>query len=111
VPGVPLRRWLAPSATDSVAVNAAYGGLGDLTEDRPQEIVCRGSRVLKVKVGLEPPEVDLQQLRDLAHRLPSGVSLRLDANGTCSGPVGGCAAGAHLVRGEDDTAATEQGDR
>jgi o-succinylbenzoate synthase len=82
--GVPLRRWVSPSPTDSVAVNAALGRLSDLTVERLQDSLRLGFRVLKVKLGLESPDLDLRRLRDLAHRLPAGVSFRLDANGAWS---------------------------
>ena len=43
--------------------------------------VAAGFTVLKIKVGLNDPLTELAQLRALARLLPTGVSLRLDANG------------------------------
>lgn len=82
--GVPLRRWLAPGAADAVEVNAALGALCDLAPDRLEAALAAGYRVLKVKVGLAPPEVERRRLTDLAAQLPAGVTLRLDANGAWS---------------------------
>jgi o-succinylbenzoate synthase len=41
----------------------------------------RGYRVLKLKMGVAPPEQELQRLSELARTLPDGLRLRLDANG------------------------------
>jgi o-succinylbenzoate synthase len=78
--GMPLRRWLSPSASDSVEVNATLGPLRDVT-GRIVRASCRsGFRVLKLKVGLESPAQELRRLSGLARDLTPGVALRLDAN-------------------------------
>jgi o-succinylbenzoate synthase len=81
---LPLHLWLDPAARDSVEVNATLGALREAT---PEAILasCRsGFRVLKVKIGLEAPSVELKRLTALARHLPSGTTLRLDANGAWS---------------------------
>jgi o-succinylbenzoate synthase len=81
---LPLRLWLDPAARDSVEVNATLGAPREAT---PETILasCRsGFRVLKIKVGLETPSVELRRLAALARRLPAGTTLRLDANGAWS---------------------------
>lgn len=67
--GLPLRRLLSATAKDSVAVN----GLGDLSDGLPPDFT-----VIKLKVGMRPPDEDLAALHRLV--LPPGVRLRLDAN-------------------------------
>jgi o-succinylbenzoate synthase len=49
---------------------------GDLASD-----ARRGYRVLKLKLGVAPPDQELRHLTGLARTLPDGLSLRLDANG------------------------------
>ncbi|WP_295427359.1 o-succinylbenzoate synthase [uncultured Thiodictyon sp.] len=79
--GTSLRRGLAASARDRVPVNAA---LGPLIETHPGDLARAaraGFRVVKLKVGMTTPPLELQRLRDLAATLPPGLRLRLDANG------------------------------
>lgn len=76
----PLRRWLNPSAPDSVEVNAALGPLRDVTRPMVRGSCKAGFRVLKIKLGLESWEQELRRLTDLARALSPGVAFRLDAN-------------------------------
>jgi o-succinylbenzoate synthase len=82
--GLPLRQWLNPSAPDVVAVNATLGSLREVTPDLIRAKGHAGFRVVKIKVGLEPPAVELRRLTALARQLPPEVNLRLDANGAWS---------------------------
>jgi o-succinylbenzoate synthase len=82
--GLPLRHWLRPQARDTVAVNATLGALTDLTPRMVRDGIAAGFRVLKVKVGLQEPQAELQRLADLAPHLPTGATFRLDANGAWS---------------------------
>lgn len=79
--GVPLRRWLAPEASDEVPVNATLGTLRDQTPERIVAACQAGYQVLKLKVGLGAPDAEIAHLRQLATHLPAGATLRLDANG------------------------------
>jgi o-succinylbenzoate synthase len=79
--GTSLRRWLEVRAGDSVPVN---GALGPVMETSPGDLTryaLGGYRVLKLKIGIAPPDQELRRLRELALVLPDGSSLRLDANG------------------------------
>lgn len=78
--GVPLARWLNPAASMEVRVATNVGGLDGGLSVRVQGALLQGFSVLKVKVGLAPPQCEIEQLQAIAATLPSGVSLRLDAN-------------------------------
>jgi o-succinylbenzoate synthase len=79
--GLPLYRYLQPEAADTIAVNAALGRLDAAFTRRLQDALERGFRVLKIKLGVYPPDEELQRLEAACRRLPAGVTLRLDANG------------------------------
>ena len=85
--GLPLRRLLNPEASDSIPVNGALGPLATLAEADLAQAVAEGFRVLKVKVGVADPGVELKRLRALAGALPAGLTLRLDANGAWDLPT------------------------
>jgi len=88
-----LRGWLAQtsasrpatSADDSVAVNATLGALAHLSDAAlaaaTQAALADGYRVFKLKIGIEPPDLEARRLQRLCAKLPAGVQLRLDANG------------------------------
>lgn len=78
--GLPLARWLNPRSSVAVKVNAVLGGLDSQVTERALAAVAEGYSVLKLKVGLAAGHEEIPLLHDLAHRLPAGVSLRLDAN-------------------------------
>lgn len=78
--GVPLARWLNVRAPLAIKVNAALGALDDEVLGRARSAVNAGFVVLKLKIGLVAPEIELAALRRLAKDLPPGVVLRLDAN-------------------------------
>lgn len=78
--GLSLARWLNPNSSVVVRVNAALGGLDGRTVERALAAVAEGYSVLKLKVGLAAGLEEIAMLHDLAHCLPSGVFLRLDAN-------------------------------
>ena len=79
--GVPLRLLLFPESPALVRVNAALGPLRELAPKILQATCRQGFRVLKVKVGLEPPDVELSRLRELSAAIPPEATFRLDANG------------------------------
>lgn len=78
--GLPLARWLNPRSSAVVKVNAVLGGLDLQVTERALAAVAEGYSVLKLKMGLAAGHEEIPLLHDLAHRLPAGVSLRLDAN-------------------------------
>lgn len=78
---VPLRRWLNPQAFSQVEVNDALGPLHEATPALVRASCRAGFRVLKLKVGLEPPEAELRRLGELRPHLSPGAAFRLDANG------------------------------
>jgi o-succinylbenzoate synthase len=79
--GLPLHGLLNREATNSVPVNGALGPLDTLAESDLRQAAADGFRVLKIKVGVRDPRVELQGLRTLANSLPVGLTLRLDSNG------------------------------
>jgi o-succinylbenzoate synthase len=79
--GVPLRLVLSPESAALVRVNAALGPLRELTPKVLRGTCHQGFRVLKVKVGLEPPVIELRRLRELSAAIPPEATFRLDANG------------------------------
>ena len=78
--GLSLARWLNPRSFAAVKVNAVLGGLDGQVVGRALTAVAEGYSVLKLKVGLAAGHVEIPLLHELAHRLPAGISLRLDAN-------------------------------
>lgn len=80
--GLPLARWLNSSARNTVRVNAVIGVLDAGVESRMQQALDAGFEVLKVKLGMEPFPNELKKLNSLAALLPSGVTFRLDSNGS-----------------------------
>lgn len=75
---MPLYRWLAPDSAGRVVVNGACGCLDAGFEGRLGQALSRGYRTVKIKLGVYPPDEELQRLERL--HLPNGISLRLDAN-------------------------------
>lgn len=78
---MPLAHWLNAGAPLSVTVNQTIGALDEVAAARARQAVDAGFSVLKLKIGLNEPEFELAQLCVLSEALPSGVRLRLDANG------------------------------
>jgi o-succinylbenzoate synthase len=78
--GLPLARWLNPSSSAAVKVNAMLGGLDQQVIERALAAVAEGYSVLKLKVGLAAGHEEIPLLHDLVRCLPADVSLRLDAN-------------------------------
>lgn len=78
--GVPLARLLNPNAEHVVLCNASLGVLDETAAERVHPAALAGFGVLKLKVGLDTPDREMALLRQVAERLPKGVSLRLDAN-------------------------------
>lgn len=85
--GQPLSQWLNPGCTRRVKVNATLGALDRGAIARTARAVGEGYGVLKIKVGLLPPERELAHLHRLADALPEGVRMRLDANRAWTEPV------------------------
>lgn len=79
--GLSLRRLLCADAVDRIAVNAALGGAAALEPSAVQQALAAGFRVLKLKVGAAPMDIELPRIEAVAALLPPGATLRLDANG------------------------------
>ncbi len=79
--GLPLARWLNPRAPLTFEANAMLGGLEGDVAGLAAAALAEGFSILKLKVGLAAPEIELERLRRLAAGLPPGARLRLDANG------------------------------
>jgi o-succinylbenzoate synthase len=78
--GCPAAASLNPAAAGNVAVNAMIGSLDTDPEPRADRALAAGYRVLKIKLGVMPPEQEHAALIGLAETLPSQIRLRLDAN-------------------------------
>jgi L-alanine-DL-glutamate epimerase-like enolase superfamily enzyme len=80
-----MRRWIAgpgaASVPDWIGANAMLGPSVTVSEEAVAEAIGAGYRILKVKVGCADPDLEVARLARLAQGLPSGLSLRLDANG------------------------------
>lgn len=81
--GLPMAACLAPGPVATLAVNGVLGPARTAVEHLSEALVA-GYRVLKVKVGGDPWEQEREALAALSAAVPSGVSLRLDANGAWS---------------------------
>jgi o-succinylbenzoate synthase len=79
--GTSLRRWLAADAPAQVPVNGALGPLAETTRADLERAARAGFRVVKLKVGIDAPDRELERLDALAATLPDRLGLRLDANG------------------------------
>jgi len=79
--GVALAHCLNPCAPSAVRVNAVLGAMDDAVSARARAALEAGFSVLKLKVGLTAPDIELAALHHLAGGLPPGAVLRLDANG------------------------------
>lgn len=81
--GLPLARSLSPAARVTVPVNALIGRASvDETVAAARAAVALGFRTLKLKVRIEPSEVE--RVAAVRAAVGSGMRLRLDANGTAS---------------------------
>ncbi|MEA3412615.1 MAG: enolase C-terminal domain-like protein [Pseudomonadota bacterium] len=76
----PVYRLLGAAAPPVVHVNALIGMLDAGAVQRATRAQAQGYRVLKIKMGALPPDLEIRRLRNLSARLPAGISLRLDAN-------------------------------
>jgi O-succinylbenzoate synthase len=65
-----------------IPVNALLTGPGpgQSLEEAVQEILANGFKTIKIKVGRDPVDMDLQRFHQVAGILPADVQLRLDAN-------------------------------
>jgi o-succinylbenzoate synthase len=79
--GIAVARLLNPAAGSTVKVNASIGVADPGLADRARDAVARGFDVLKIKLGVGEPDRERVWLREAVSGLPSGVQLRLDANG------------------------------
>ncbi len=79
--GLPLGRLLHDGPAEPVRVNANIGPLDDQIWRRADAAIRAGFTTLKLKMGLASVSDELAQLHQLCGQLPSGVRLRLDANG------------------------------
>ena len=83
--GLSLSRSLDQDALTTVSVNAVIGsGTPEHTATAGLDAVQRGFSTIKVKVGVERPEIDIQRVAVLRAAVGGHVELRLDANGAWS---------------------------
>lgn len=79
--GRTLRHLLVPTAADSVPVNAVLGALTMVTPEDVRGCLAAGFSVVKIKVGMERPSLELARIRELVAEVDERFMLRLDANG------------------------------
>ncbi len=80
--GLSLARSLDPDSSSTVAVNAVVGsGSPAHTAAAGLDAIQRGFSVIKVKVGVVEPEVDIERVAALRRAVGTDIELRLDANG------------------------------
>jgi o-succinylbenzoate synthase len=78
--GLPIARWLAPTAPGSIAVNAALGALDADCSTRARVAIAQGFRIGKIKVGIDAIDTELARLIALVEATDGRLQLRLDAN-------------------------------
>jgi O-succinylbenzoate synthase len=79
--GLPLNAWLSGEPpVGFVTVNRNFGPISKCSPEALADAANAGFSVLKLKVGIAPINDEIADLRQLADALPTGLSLRLDAN-------------------------------
>lgn len=73
-------QYLNPHAADKIRVNALLSSTANDPEQQIREMVNRGFRSIKVKVGRGQLAEDIRRVQQIASVMPGEVSLRLDAN-------------------------------
>jgi L-alanine-DL-glutamate epimerase-like enolase superfamily enzyme len=86
--GVPLYRWLDEDRhCESVPVNATIGDADvEETGERARVAVDEGFDCLKLKVGNNPVEVDVERVRAVRDAVGEDVTIRADANAAWNRP-------------------------
>lgn len=81
--GVPLARWLAANAQESVLVNAVVAALPvEAAVEEARAAVDAGFGTVKLKVGVAATEAaEIDRVAAVREAIGRGVRLRLDANG------------------------------
>jgi len=80
--GIGLARLLGSALHDSVPVNAVIGGVSlDATVEAASAAVRHGYSCLKMKIGAESVEQDIDRVRAVREAVPPGTLFRLDVNG------------------------------
>ena len=79
-----LRSWLSPDARNAIPVNSMIGALDKDKFREAMHAVNQGYQVLKLKLGMNELNDDIQYLEDLCLHLPEQIKIRLDANGSWS---------------------------
>jgi o-succinylbenzoate synthase len=83
--GAPLYRHLGGDHSESVPVNATVGdGTVSETVEAATAAVERGFAALKLKVGAQAVETDIERIAAVREAVDSDIELRADANGAWS---------------------------
>ena len=86
--GLPLARSLDADSLETVAVNAVVGfGSPRQTVDAGLDAIQRGFSVIKMKVGVAAPDIDIERVAMMRTAVGTNVELRLDANGAWDAPT------------------------
>lgn len=85
--GLPLARHLCSGAASQVTVNAVLSAdTAEAGAAQARSLAAQGYGTLKIKVGAEEAEADLERLRGIRTAVGGGVRLRVDANGSWTEP-------------------------
>jgi len=80
--GLPLNAFLSGNpAIGRIGVNAVLGSIATIDHEILQKTVADGFTVIKLKAGIREVDDEIAMLKRLATGLPTGIQLRLDANG------------------------------
>ena len=73
-----ISKWLNPGSEDKVNTNINWGALNEIN---PGTIFQQPvAPVIKIKLGIDDIQHEIEHLQEICKQLPSGCQLRLDAN-------------------------------
>lgn len=79
--GQPLAHWLSEEALGQIPVGTALGPIATVSPDEVRRASQEGYPVIKLKLGLAPPDEEIRKLATLSGALSGAARFRLDANG------------------------------
>ncbi|PWB69551.1 o-succinylbenzoate synthase [candidate division GN15 bacterium] len=83
VRGIEVRRFVNEWAPDAIPVNGLLTGSTATVTELAKRMVADGYTALKLKVGAESVEAEIEKTKAVRSVVPSQVKFRLDANQAC----------------------------